>query len=239
MDDSNTAYSSENGILFNKIRTELICYPLGKTETSYSIPSSVTQIGFFAFLGCTTLTSVIIPSSVSVILDEAFHNCSALKSISIPSLVTKIGDGAFYGCTALNSIYLYNPTPIVLTPRTDFEGNFFHYVFGDVNKTSCILYVPQGTKASYQVAIQWQDFPNIIEFTTSLQPIIQSSIKIMIDYGKLEIENAPIGSKLEVFTISGQKIKENIIENYHTYISLSKGDYVLRIGNYSDKVVIK
>lgn len=41
---NNTAYTSENGILFNKAKTELIRYPAGKTETTYTFPASVTSI---------------------------------------------------------------------------------------------------------------------------------------------------------------------------------------------------
>ena len=40
----NTAYCSENGILFNKDKTTLICYPAGKPQLEYTIPSSVTVI---------------------------------------------------------------------------------------------------------------------------------------------------------------------------------------------------
>ena len=73
VDTANTAYSSENGVLFNKEKTELIRYPEGKADTSYSIPSSVTNIGNYAFDGCTSLTSTTIPDSVTSIGYGAFH----------------------------------------------------------------------------------------------------------------------------------------------------------------------
>ena len=40
--EGNTAYSSEDGILFNKDKTTLVCYPIGKTETTYTVPATVT-----------------------------------------------------------------------------------------------------------------------------------------------------------------------------------------------------
>ena len=104
VDTANTVYSSENGVLFNKEKTELIRYPEGKADTSYSIPSSVTSIGYMAVSGCSGLTSITIPDSVTSIGDYAFSGCSGLTSITIPDSVTSIGDYAFSGCSSLTSI---------------------------------------------------------------------------------------------------------------------------------------
>lgn len=41
----NNNYVSVNGILFNKDKTKLICYPAGKTEMNYDIPYGVKSIG--------------------------------------------------------------------------------------------------------------------------------------------------------------------------------------------------
>ena len=104
VDTANTVYSSENGVLFNKEKTELIRYPEGKADTSYSIPSSVTNIGDRAFEDCSSLTSVTIPNSVTSIGYMAVSGCSGLTSITIPDSVTSIGDYAFSGCSSLTSI---------------------------------------------------------------------------------------------------------------------------------------
>ena len=68
----NNYYSDNNGVLFNKKKTELIRYPEGKSQTSYTIPNSVTSIGVGAFFDCTGLTSITIPNSVTSIGDGAF-----------------------------------------------------------------------------------------------------------------------------------------------------------------------
>ena len=104
----NNNYTSVNGVLFNKDKTELICYPAGKTDKSYNIPNGVTSIGDYAFEDCTSLTSITIPDSVTSIGDSAFEDCSSLTSITIPDSVTSIGDSAFEDCSSLTSITIPN-----------------------------------------------------------------------------------------------------------------------------------
>ena len=84
---SNTAYCSENGILFNKDKTTLICYPAGKPQLEYTIPSSVTVIGVNAFAYCDALTQVTIPSSVTSIGEWAFDRCTALAEMTVLATV--------------------------------------------------------------------------------------------------------------------------------------------------------
>lgn len=98
--ESNPNYSSCDGVLFNKSKTEIITYPCGKSG-SYIVPEGVTSIGAFAFSGCSNLTSVTIPDSVTSIEFYAFNFCNNLESIIIPDSVTNIVMFAFNGCTNL------------------------------------------------------------------------------------------------------------------------------------------
>ena len=82
VDANNKNYSSQEGVLFDKNKTELIQYPVGNAEKSYDIPASVTIIGDYAFDGC-CLTSVTIPESVIRIGDAAFSVCDNLTDIYI------------------------------------------------------------------------------------------------------------------------------------------------------------
>ena len=104
----NNNYTSVNGVLFNKDKTELICYPIGKSDKSYTIPNSATSIGDRAFYWCTSLTSITIPNGVTEIGSEAFGDCTSLTSIMIPNSVTEIGDSAFSGCASIKSITIPN-----------------------------------------------------------------------------------------------------------------------------------
>ena len=102
--EANKFYSSVDGVLFNKDKTELICYPPRKVDDSYSIPNSVTSIGASAFIYCSNLTNITLPKGVTSIGDSAFCNCLSLTSITIPFGVTSIRNSTFCGCSSLTSI---------------------------------------------------------------------------------------------------------------------------------------
>lgn len=110
VDGNNTKYKSIEGCLYSKDGKIFIKYPEGKTDTSFTIPSSVTSIGDYAFAGCDKLTSITIPDSVTSIGSSAFFNCSSLTSITIPNSVTSIGYWAFNWCSDLTSATFVDPT---------------------------------------------------------------------------------------------------------------------------------
>lgn len=98
----NANYSSIDGILFNKDKTELIQYPGKKTaEDIYIVPESVTKIGNFAFCYC-NIKGVMLGNNVSSIGEYAFAHSSSLKHITIPSSVNSIGEGAFFSWGSYN-----------------------------------------------------------------------------------------------------------------------------------------
>jgi hypothetical protein len=111
VDAGNIAYSSQDGVLYDKNKTTLIVYPVGKTG-AFTIPNNITKIYENAFSYCTSLTSITIPSSVTVIGGRAFSDCTSLMNVTIPSSVTSIGYGAFAHCS-LTSITIPNSVTII------------------------------------------------------------------------------------------------------------------------------
>ena len=113
VNEMNKNYSSEKGVLFNKEKTKIIIYPIGKGDSSYIIPNGVTSIESSSFYGCSNLTSVEIPNGVTNIGNYAFSGCSSLTSVKIPNSVTSIGSYAFEGCSSLTNIEIpYSVTDI-------------------------------------------------------------------------------------------------------------------------------
>ena len=79
--------------------------------TSLNIGNNVTYIGSYAFSGCISLTSIVIPNSVSTINFQAFLGCEELTSVTIPSNLTSLDPEAFYKCSNLKSIYCSDIAP--------------------------------------------------------------------------------------------------------------------------------
>ena len=98
----NGKFAGDNGRILVVDGTLIAFAPAGLTE--YTIPDSVTTIGYGAFACCESLTSVTIPDSVTTIGYCAFQACKSLTSVTIPDSVTSIGYAAFSDCSSLTSV---------------------------------------------------------------------------------------------------------------------------------------
>ncbi len=119
VDPGNTKYISDNGVLFNIEKTEIISYPAGKSSSFYYIPHNVTSIGDSAFAGCNNLYSITIPDGITKIGDYAFSHCGNIEGFTIPNTVTSIGVYVFEYCIKLISITI--PDSITSIGRSAFE----------------------------------------------------------------------------------------------------------------------
>ena len=101
VDPHNRYFKSLNGILFNKNKSELVCYPAKLAANHFSVPDGVAVISAWAFCETSALETIEIPDSVTEIGEGAFYGCSSLKNIELPESVVRIDDTAFHGCTSL------------------------------------------------------------------------------------------------------------------------------------------
>ncbi len=144
----------------------------GEEVTDMTIPDDVTEIGNYAFYGCTGFTSVNIPIGVTKIGINAFSNCGGLGNVTLPEGVTTVGDNAF------NTGYMKNvtiPSTLYGFGNTAF-GNSLRSVAVTTdeppligatafpNRTSAVLIVPKGCTSAYRDEMYWQDFKTIVEY---------------------------------------------------------------------------
>lgn len=107
VDPANKNYANYNndGILYDKNFTTIICYPRAKNETLYTLPESITKIGDRAFYG-SSLSTINIPDKVTNIGKEAFYQCYNLSNVELPSNLVSLGVSAFKWCKSIEKIVI-------------------------------------------------------------------------------------------------------------------------------------
>jgi hypothetical protein len=194
VDTQNPAYSSVDGVLFNKNRTVLFKYHASKQGSNYTIPTGVTSIGESAFSSCTNLTSITIPSSVTSIGNSAFAYCSSLTSVTIPSSVTSIGYSAFSWCSSLTSITVDTQNPAY----SSVDGILFNK-----NRTVLFKYPAGKQESNYTIpagvtSIEFSAFAGCVNLTSI---IIPSSVTIKSDaFSGNRLTRISIGSNVTLYS---------------------------------------
>ncbi|MGP1463835.1 leucine-rich repeat domain-containing protein [Tannerella sp.] len=219
----NTHFTSADGVLYNKAKTELVCYPIKKPGTAFTVPVGVKEIGIVAFSDC-TLQSITLPEGLTTIGVNAFLYCSALKSIKIPGSVTSVQQRAFAGCTALTDVTVAWNTPLAIDPD----------VYASVTLSGVTLKVPKGTKAKYQTAPVWKDFK--INETTANQTI--DGLRIFAAGGALRL-TLPKAETVHIYNVNGAMVKTLALPSGDHVLPLSSGVYVVRVGERVTKILIK
>ena len=157
--------------------------------------------------------------TVTEIGESAFENNKNLTEVVIPRSITGIGNNAFKGCVNLQAITVYNPTPINLSAvGTRGEGTRGDgSIFDGVNKTLCILYVPDESVELYKKALVWRDFLHIVPLSTNTTGI----------NGITQTEDEPF----DIYNLQGQKVKSKATD----LNGLPKGIYIINGKKYAVK----
>ena len=85
VDNNNSHYCSENGVLYDKNKTVLYQYPGGTSTTDFSIPNGILEIARIAFFGAKNLKSVTLPASTVTIGYQPWANCTSLANFIVNS----------------------------------------------------------------------------------------------------------------------------------------------------------
>ena len=127
----NDYFCDKDGILFTADCLTLVKYPGGRAGSSYTVPDGVRFIGYSAFYAQSFLESVTLPGSVTNIGPYAFNGCSALTELNFsdPESVNdlNIGRYAFYGslyqknCTDENGFSITPHGILLAVPQTQMD----------------------------------------------------------------------------------------------------------------------
>ena len=79
----NANYATEDGVLYTKNKKTLLCYPSGKTATSFTVNTACTQLSNYAFENNPNLQTLNL-NNVNTINSYAIINCSELATINAP-----------------------------------------------------------------------------------------------------------------------------------------------------------
>ena len=128
VDSGNTRYSSLDGVLYDRGKTQLLCCPAGK-QGNLIIPDGVISMGGgmkIAFL--------------------PFNNCQGLTSITIPKSVTNMSAVSFFGCSNLAEVVVAEEN----TSYSSSDGILYEErnQNASVESRSSLLYCPAGKQGS-------------------------------------------------------------------------------------------
>lgn len=111
--NTNAFYSSIDGVLLDKNQTQLFQYPIGKTDTSYTVPATVQSIERYAFALNRFAQNVMLPNGLLSIGVYAFFENSGITSINIPASLTTFGQYPFLGASHLAAINVDSSNTVV------------------------------------------------------------------------------------------------------------------------------
>ena len=216
----------------------------------FQYPTGLKEICSQAFHDSYYFDNFDLPEGLEIIGSQAFQNTSMYKpvKITIPSTVTSIGSMAFNnqnGSSLPGKVYNCGRDPLYIeTYESPLWGTTMtSYVFSETTLAVCTLYVPKASIDAYKEAAVWKDFSAIeaIEDANAL-PAVKTTEPV---YGYIA-NNALTVKGLTgtaAVTLTGLNGKTLLRKTVSSGVSiplngLSKGVYVVRIGDKTNKIII-
>lgn len=171
----NSHYSSKDGVLLSGDGKNILWFPMGK-EGEYTLPSTVTTVGDYAFRNC-RIETFCFADGLTSIGKYAFYN-SSVKEVSLPSTVKQIPTGLFQKCADLTTVhlgkntellgdYVFDGCPItnlyISAPTPPYCSNSTFASSGKNIFSTCRVHVPKNRRIYYRGDVIWAQFKRIVE----------------------------------------------------------------------------
>ena len=171
----NSHYSSKDGVLLSGDGKSILWFPMGK-EGEYTLPSTVTTVGDYAFRNC-RIETFHFADGLTSIGKYAFYN-SSVKEVSLPSTVKQIPTGLFQKCANLTTVhlgkntemlgdYVFDGCPItdlyISAPTPPYCSNDTFASSGNNIFSTCRVHVPKDRRIYYRGDVIWAQFKRIVE----------------------------------------------------------------------------
>lgn len=171
----NSHYSSKDGVLLSGDGKSILWFPMGK-EGEYTLPSTVTTVGDYAFRNC-RIETFHFADGLKSIGKYAFYN-SSVKEVSLPSTVKQIPTGLFQKCADLTTVhlgkntemlgdYVFDGCPItdlyISAPTPPYCSNDTFASSGNNIFSTCRVHVPKNRRIYYRGDMIWAQFRRMVE----------------------------------------------------------------------------
>ena len=171
----NSHYSSKDGVLLSGDGKNILWFPMGK-KGEYTLPSTVTTVGDYAFRNC-RIETFRFADGLTSIGKYAFYN-SSVKEVSLPSTVKQIPTGLFQKCAYLTTVhlgkntellgdYVFDGCPItnlyISAPTPPYCSNSTFASSGKNIFSTCRVHVPKNRRIYYRGDVIWAQFKRRVE----------------------------------------------------------------------------
>ena len=171
----NSHYCSKDGVLLSGDGKDILWFPMGKGG-EYTLPSTVTTVGDYAFRNC-RIETFHFADGLTSIGKYAFYN-SSVKEVSLPSTVKQIPTGLFQKCADLTTVhlgkntemlgdYVFDGCPItnlyISAPTPPYCSNSTFASSGNNIFSTCRVHVPKNRRIYYRGDMIWAQFKRIVE----------------------------------------------------------------------------
>ncbi len=159
--EGHSVFGDENGVLYRG--DTLFAYPVGRTDTDYTVPAHTKAIGEFAFAGNGHIQRIdLARSSVTDIGISAFKNCRRLTTLTFaPAVSISVGVEAFVGCDDLT---------VYRIPDEKSEYLIVNRVLRSSDGTKIVSYPANSTITSFEIPAEITEIvPGAFAYNSSIE----------------------------------------------------------------------